>query len=103
MSARRKPRAAPDTDALARRFSLGTTQPVEPQPAAGRRTNETPGMTRRTYYYAEDVAEALAEVVDRIYYDSRGRIQKHEVLSEIIRAGLAQADRIEARLTASHE
>jgi hypothetical protein len=60
-------------------------------------------MTRRTYYLPTDVADALAEVVDRIHHESRGRIPKHEVLAAVLTAGLVQADRIAARLSGSRE
>lgn len=55
-------------------------------------------MVRRTYYYSRDAADALAEVVDRIHYDSRGRIPKHAVLAAIIRAGVDQANDIVGQL-----
>jgi hypothetical protein len=115
-AASRKPLPPPDTgDVLSRRFSLG--QPAEPAPAAippaphTRRTPHTPpaapagpsraepeGMVRRTYYYGRETADALAAAVDRIHYDSRGRIPKHVALNEIIAAGVAQVDEIAARL-----
>lgn len=110
-AAKRKDLPAPDTDVLSRRFSLGAApepQPlVPPQPPSSTEPKSTPqrergepaGMVRRTYYYAQDAADALAEAVDRIHYDSRGRIPKHLVLAEIVRAGVAQTDRIAARLS----
>lgn len=71
---------------------------VTPQrPAVGRRT-EPVGMTRRTYYYSEHVADALAAAVDRIHYDSRGRIAKHQALDAVIAAGVEQVDAIVTRL-----
>lgn len=57
-------------------------------------------MVRRTYYYSEPVADALAAAVDRIHYDSRGRVPKHQALDAIISAGVEQVDAIVARLLA---
>jgi DNA-binding ferritin-like protein len=56
-------------------------------------------MVRRTYYYPRDVADQLAEAVDRLHYDSRGRITKHEALAAIIAAGLEQFDTVAERLS----
>lgn len=55
-------------------------------------------MVRRTYYYGREAADALAAAVDRIHYDSRGRIPKHAALDAIITAGVAQVDEIAQRL-----
>jgi len=55
-------------------------------------------MVRRTYYYSERVADALAAAVDRIHYDSRGRIPKHAALDALISAGVERVDDIVARL-----
>lgn len=65
--------------------------------ATGRRT-EPARMVRKTYYLSETAADALADAVDRIHYDSRGRVSKHQALAEIIAAGVAQVDAIAARL-----
>lgn len=57
-------------------------------------------MTRKTYYLPESAADALADAVDRIHYDSRGKVSKHQALAEIIAVGVAQVDAIAARLLA---
>lgn len=55
-------------------------------------------MVRRTYYYSEQVADALAEAVARIHHGSNGRIPKAAALDAIIAAGVDQVDAIEQRL-----
>jgi hypothetical protein len=55
-------------------------------------------MVRRTYYYSEQVADALAAAVARIHHGSHGRISKAAALDAIITAGLDQVDAIEQRL-----
>jgi hypothetical protein len=55
-------------------------------------------MVRRTYYYSEQVADALADAVARIHHGSNGRISKATALDAIITAGLDQLDAIERRL-----
>jgi hypothetical protein len=120
VSAGRKPLPPPSTDdVLSRRFSVGgppvpsVTAP-EPGPtphmahtprtdvpsriSPAERRGEPDGMVRRTYYYSERVADALAAAVDRIHYDSRGRIPKHVALDALISAGVERVDDIVARL-----
>lgn len=60
-----------------------------PEPAAQVRSeDESVPMVRRTYYYPQEVADELAEAVDGIHFDSRGKTPKHAALAQIIRAGL---------------
>lgn len=69
--------------------------PLEPAPA---RRSEPAGRVRKTYFYSESVAVALAEAVDRLHHGSHGRISKAAALDAIIQAGVDQIDMIEARL-----
>jgi archaeosine-15-forming tRNA-guanine transglycosylase len=55
-------------------------------------------MVRRTYYYSQEVADALATAVARIHHNSHGRITKHQALDAIITAGVEQVDAVERRL-----
>jgi hypothetical protein len=87
---------APPAPAPAHTAHTRRTPPAA-EPAAERR-GEPDGMVRRTYYYSERVADALGEAVDRIHYDSRGRIPKHVALDAIIEAGVGQVDAIARRL-----
>lgn len=64
----------------------------------GKRRGEPRGMTRRTYYFSEQVAEDLAAAVARLHHGSQGRITKHAALDAIIAAGVEQLDAIERRL-----
>ncbi|GAA2533507.1 hypothetical protein [Pilimelia columellifera] len=104
-------------DVLSRRFSLGTLPPAEPHTAhtshtpaplaektptePERRKGEPDGMTRRTYYYDQETADALAEAVNAIHHRTHGRVAKHRVIEAVIRAGLAHLDDVEAKLRAA--
>jgi hypothetical protein len=72
-------------------------QQRQPEPVLQRR-GEPAGMVRRTYYYSEHVADALADAVARIHHNSHGRVSKAAALDAIITAGLEQVDAIEQRL-----
>ena len=79
---------------LSQRFAIPPSS-AEPEPSPRRRSTK-PGqdsdLVRRTYYYSRDVADALAETVNRIHHQSRGRVPKHRILDAIITAGLAHLD-----------
>jgi hypothetical protein len=55
-------------------------------------------MTRRTYYFRADVADALAAGVARLHHGSLGRLSKADALEAIITAGLAHVDELEREL-----
>jgi hypothetical protein len=55
-------------------------------------------MVRKTYYLPQTAADALAAAVDRIHYDSRGRIPKHLAMAAIIAAGIGHLDEIATQL-----
>ena len=76
---------------LSQRFAIPPS-PAEPAPPRSRRRSADPGQdsdrVRRTYYYSRDVADALAETVNRIHHQSQGRVPKHRILDAIIAAGI---------------
>lgn len=86
-------------------------QPAPEQPAAPpaptkkRRTptaavpsgQEEPTMSRRSWYAEQEAVEALAEVVDDIHYATRK--PKHQVVSELFRAAVAAAPRVQKKLS----
>ncbi len=125
MSARELP--PPDTSVLAQRFitgtngatgETGTTRETSETGATGntgptgdkaptphtRNTRGTGGTgakgerARFTYFYESATAEAFAAAVDRIHFDSRGALPKHQVITALIRAAVEQADDVAARL-----
>ena len=75
---------------LSQRFAIPPS-PAEPEPPPRRSAKPGPDsdLVRRTYYYSRDVADALAETVNRIHHQSQGRIPKHRILDAIITAGIA--------------
>jgi hypothetical protein len=80
---------------LSQRFAIPPS-PAEPAPAPTRQRSAKPGqepdLVRRTYYYSRDVADALAETVNRIHHQSQGRVPKHRILDAIITAGITHLD-----------
>ncbi len=125
MSARELP--PPDTSVLAQRFTTGTngatsetgTTGETGTPGATGATSNTGGTgdtaptphtrntrgtgakgerARFTYFYESATAEAFAAAVDRIHFDSRGALPKHQVITALIRAAVEQADDVAARL-----
>lgn len=69
------------------------TPKAEPAPAAAASTS----MTRRSWYASADAAEELARVVDDIHHATRA--PKHEVVSELFRAAVAAAPRVQKKLS----
>lgn len=70
-------------------------------PARGKRARREPvGMTRQTFYVSTATAEALNSAAARIQAATGGMVNKHEALSAIISAGVAQADSELSRLRA---
>lgn len=92
------PEPTPATSAAPHTAQTSQTPHTDPPPAGGARRGEPTGMTRRTYYYSAEVADALAAAVSRLHHGSHGRLSKHEALDAIIRAGVEQIDAIERRL-----
>lgn len=76
----------------ARTAQAGTTAAA---PAAGR---EPAGMTRRTYYYSTEVADALAAAITDISARMEGRVPKHEIIDALISAGIDRRDEVAAQL-----
>lgn len=54
-------------------------------------------MTRRSWYANAEAVEELARVVDDIHHATR--VPKHEVVSELFRAAVAAAPRVEKKLS----
>ena len=109
----------PRDDVLRGRFSIGGAPPVAPIPAhtqstprqarsmgrygqdpapapaprpAPRRKREDPvGMKRASIYISEDASEALDEAVDQILAVLGGGVQKHIVLSALVKKAAASA------------
>ncbi|MFD3685456.1 hypothetical protein ACFWTE_11625 [Nocardiopsis sp. NPDC058631] len=67
--------------------------PARPEPKAAAATE----MTRRSWYASADAVEELARVVDDIHHTTRA--PKHEVVSELFRAAVAAAPRVEKKLS----
>jgi hypothetical protein len=71
-----------------------------PAPARGPRARRTEpeGMTRRTYYLADDAALALDAAVERIQRATGGNVSKHAALGALIAAGVEQTDAVLGKL-----
>lgn len=67
--------------------------PARPEPQAPAAT----AMTRRSWYASADAAEELARVVDDIHHATRA--PKHQVVTELFRAAVAAAPRVEKKLS----
>ena len=72
------------------------TQAPAPAPKTPKAAAST-SMTRRSWYASADAAEELARVVDDIHHATRA--PKHEVVSELFRAAVAAAPRVERKLS----
>uniref|UniRef100_UPI003F49175B hypothetical protein n=1 Tax=Amycolatopsis sp. CA-293810 TaxID=3239926 RepID=UPI003F49175B len=55
--------------------------------------------TTRSWYLAREVAEELSEACDELFYDLRGVIPKHVILSHLIREGLRHKAKVREKLT----
>jgi hypothetical protein len=82
-------------------------EPVQPvdEPVAGRRrSNDTPGMVRQTYYVATSTVEALDTAVDAVRKQLGRlgpRVATHEILAAIVAAGIADTAGVAANLRKS--
>jgi hypothetical protein len=87
-------------------WSQSAGRPAEsaPAPAAAparatrARRTEPDGMTRRTYYLADDAAHALDAAVERIQRATGGNVSKHAALGALIAAGVEQTDTVLGKL-----
>jgi len=87
-------------DALRNRGGGGTPAAApkgRKQPAAPSGPATEP--TTRSWYLARDVAEELSEACDELFYDLRGVIPKHVILSHLIREGLRHKAKVREKLT----
>lgn len=66
-------------------------------PTAAVPSGQEPTMSRRSWYAEQEAVEALAEVVDDIHYATRK--PKHQVVSELFRAAVAAAPRVQKKLS----
>lgn len=78
------------------------TQPAKAAAAPARAAKPEPAasgtsMTRRSWYASADAADELARVVDDIHHATRA--PKHEVVSELFRAAVAAAPRVQKKLS----
>lgn len=78
--------------------------PPEPTSAAPAPTRPRPGkaesapvMSRRSWYAEQDAVESLATVVDDIHFATRA--PKHQIVSELFRAAVAAAPKVEKKLS----
>ena len=86
------PAPAPEPPKAAAPARAAKPEP-EPETAAAAST----AMTRRSWYASADAAEELARVVDDIHHATR--VPKHEVVSELFRAAVAAAPRVQKKLS----
>lgn len=79
-----------------------TTSP-EPAPAPqadpAAKSADSPAMSRRSWYAEQDAVEALAKTVEELHFATRA--PKHQVVSELFRAAVAAAPKVQKKL--SHE
>ncbi len=114
------PKGADDAATAARLAMLGSrftvTSNPDPEPVAATQTSEPvdssakspkgsverttkrrprsepPGMTRRTYYYSLNAAEAFNAAVERITHQLGGQVPKHEIINALMQAAVSQED-----------
>lgn len=97
------PSGGDDLEALLRRRRVNTgdpetvapVAPVAPRQQGGVRPQGT-GMDRRSWYMPRYVADALADAVEDLHYDTRN--PKHEVLRALVEVALEHRDEARARL-----
>ncbi|MFE5565974.1 hypothetical protein ACFQ68_13390 [Amycolatopsis japonica] len=86
-------------DVLRNRGGGGSPAPSKrgKQPATSSGPADEP--TTRSWYLARSVAEELSEACDELFYDLRGAIPKHVILSHLIREGLRHKTKVREKLT----
>lgn len=77
--------------------TTSSAQAAKPEPEPTMAPASGPSMTRRSWYASSDAVQELARVVDDIHYTTR--VPKHEVVSELFKAAVAAAPRVEKKLS----
>lgn len=65
----------------------------------GSGSNRVPaGKVKQTFYLEQDVVDELNATVERLSRDLRGLVPRHAVLAALLRAGIAQSERVRTNL-----
>lgn len=94
------PSGGDDLEALLRRRRTPPADPVAPvapvAPSEKPKRAQGAGMDRRSWYMPRATADALAEVVEDLHFDTRR--PKHEVLRALVEVALEHRGEARARL-----